>query len=60
MASIAEPIPAGLAAPARPAVQVVPVRGLPVVAVVVVGLIIVTVLTIKPTGLMGRKVYSRV
>ena len=32
-------------------------------ALVVFGLslvIIVTVLTIKPTGLMGRKVYSRV
>jgi hypothetical protein len=40
MASIAEPIPAGLAPPARPTVRVVPVRGLPVVAVVVVGLIV--------------------
>ena len=38
MASIAEPIHAGLA-PSRPALRIVPVRGLPVVAVVVVGLI---------------------
>ena len=40
MASVAEPIPAGLAAPSRPVAQVVPVRGLPVVAVVVVGLVV--------------------
>ena len=38
MASVAEPIPAALA-PSRPAATVVPVRGLPVVAAVVVGLI---------------------
>ena len=38
MASIAEPIHAGLA-PSRPALRIVPVRGLPVVSVVVVGLI---------------------
>jgi hypothetical protein len=40
MASVAEPIHAGLAPSARPAVRVVPVRGLPLVAVAVVGLVV--------------------
>jgi len=40
MATIAEPVPAALAPPARPAVQIVPVKGLPVVGAVVVGLIV--------------------
>ena len=39
MATVAEPIPAGLAAP-RARVKVVPVQGLPIVGVVVVGLIV--------------------
>jgi hypothetical protein len=39
MASIAEPIPAGLA-PSRPALAIVPLKGLPVVGVVLVGLIV--------------------
>ncbi|MGD0384994.1 MAG: hypothetical protein ABSB73_02545 [Solirubrobacteraceae bacterium] len=38
MASVAEPIPAALA-PSRPALKVVPVAGLPVVALVVAGLV---------------------
>jgi hypothetical protein len=39
MATIAEPIPAPLA-PARPRVTIVPVQGLPIIAVVLVGLIV--------------------
>jgi hypothetical protein len=38
MATVAEPIPAGLAAPSRPRVKIVPLAGLPIVAVVIVGL----------------------
>jgi hypothetical protein len=38
MASIAEPIP-GAFAPSRPAIKIVPVRALPIVAVVLVGLV---------------------
>jgi hypothetical protein len=38
MATVAEPIPVSHA-PARPALQIVPLKGLPVVAVVIVGLI---------------------
>ncbi len=38
MATVAQPIPAGLAAP-RPRLKIVPVQGLPVVGVVIVGLI---------------------
>jgi len=40
MATVAEPIPAGLAAPARPRVKIVPLAGLPIVGVVIVGLIV--------------------
>jgi hypothetical protein len=40
MATVAEPIPAGLAAPSRPRVKIVPLAGLPIVAVVLVGLIV--------------------
>src|ERR1700730_1780826 len=39
MASVAEPIPAAFA-PSRPAVKIVPVKALPIVAVVLVGLIV--------------------
>jgi hypothetical protein len=39
MASIAEPIPTTLA-PSRPALKIVPVRGLPIVAAAIVGLIV--------------------
>ena len=38
MASVAEPIP-GAFAPSRPAIKIVPVRALPIVAVVLVGLV---------------------
>ena len=38
MVSVAEPIPAALA-PSRPAIRIVPVRALPIVAVVLVGLV---------------------
>jgi hypothetical protein len=39
MASVAEPIPAAFA-PSRPAINIVPVRALPIVAVVLVGLVV--------------------
>jgi hypothetical protein len=39
MATVAEPLSATLA-PSRPALRIVPVRGLPIVAVVVVGLVV--------------------
>ena len=39
MATVAEPIPAGLAV-SRPRIKIVPVQGLPVVAIVIVGLIV--------------------
>jgi hypothetical protein len=40
MATVAEPIPAGIVAPSRPRVKIVPLAGLPIVAVVIVGLIV--------------------
>jgi hypothetical protein len=40
MASVAEPLHPALAPPSRQAVRVVPVRGLPIVAVAVVGLVV--------------------
>ena len=40
MATVAEPIPAGLAAPSRARLKVVPLAGLPIVGVVIVGLIV--------------------
>jgi hypothetical protein len=39
MASVAEPIPAGFAK-SRPAIKIVPVKGLPVVAVVLIGMVV--------------------
>jgi hypothetical protein len=40
VATVAEPIPAGLAAPSRPRLKIVPLAGLPIVAVVIIGLIV--------------------
>ena len=40
VATVAEPIPAGVVAPSRPRLKIVPLQGLPIVGVVVVGLIV--------------------
>jgi hypothetical protein len=40
VATVAEPIPAGISTPARPRLQIVPLAGLPIVAVVITGLIV--------------------